>query len=440
MRILAMTKRVLIELFRDKRTLAMMFMAPLLILTLMYALFQDAGKASADLAVQSVDATLLDAMKTDGLRLHVITTSATGDAVNSADTNTSDANSSRADSVTNGTGTVTSGTDSSSGASSSDLAIRTIRDHDYAGYLQQHGNALTLTLAGADQSKTALIEQSLQAAQIKLSTKAAATTIAGQAKAIRQLQATVAELNAQIRALKAGSAKASTGMQTQTSSSGVSSADASRSVTTHYLYGGKDASYFTTLVPILMGFVVFFFVFLISGIALLHERTTGTLFRLLATPIHRHDIIAGYLAAYGAIAVVQTLAVVTYTLAVFKTQILGSLGYVILINLLLAGTALTLGLLISTFATTEFQMMQFIPLLIIPQIFFSGIISLDAMPGWLQAVARLMPLYWGASSMTAVVQKGAGFTQIAPHLGVLALFIAVFLGLNLLVMRRYRRV
>jgi ABC-2 type transport system permease protein len=111
-----------------------------------------------------------------------------------------------------------------------------------------------------------------------------------------------------------------------------------------------------------------------------------------------------------------------------------------LINLLIAGSALTLGLLISTFAATEFQMMQFIPIIVIPQIFFSGIIPIDSMPGWLQVVAHAMPLYWGSQGMSEVVEKGAGLPQIAPNLAVLLAFITVFLGLNIVVMRKYRRV
>lgn len=143
---------------------------------------------------------------------------------------------------------------------------------------------------------------------------------------------------------------------------------------------------------------------------------------------------------YGLVAIVQTVVVVAYTMLVFRTQILGCVGTVVLLNLLIAATALTLGLLVSTFAATEFQMMQFIPLIVIPQIFFSGIVPLDAMPAWLHAVSRIMPLYWGAHAMGEVVSKGAGLTRIAPDLGALAGFVVVFLGLNLLAMRRYRRV
>lgn len=410
MRTIAMIRRVLTELLRDKRTLALMFAAPLLILTLMYFLFQGANNINADIAVQSVDADLVSAMKIDGLHIHEVNGTA-------ADDNTET------------------------------HARKVIRDNDYAGFLSQSDDSLTLTLAGADQSQSGLILQSLTTAQTKLSAKAASATIASQAAALKQLQSTVAELTTQLQAIQAASpgaaasqAQSSAGTDAQAPSSQQTAGAAPSSVTVKYLYGSEDSTFFDTLVPIMMGFVIFFFVFLISGIGLLHERTTGTLNRLLATPIRKREIIFGYLVGYGIVAIVQTAVVVGYTLVVFKTQILGSLWNVVLLNLMIAGAALTLGLLVSSFAATEFQMMQFIPIIVIPQIFFSGIIPVESMPGWLQAVAHAMPLYWGSRGMSDVVVKGASLAQIAPNLGVLLAFILVFLGLNLVVMRKYRRV
>ena len=410
MRTIAMIRRVLTELLRDKRTLALMFAAPLLILTLMYFLFQGANNTTADLAVQSVDADLVSAMKIDGLHIHEVSGTA-------ADGNTET------------------------------HTRKVIRDNDYAGFLSQSADSLTLTLAGADQSQSGLILQSLKTAQTKLSAKAASATIASQAAALKQLQSTVAELTTHLQAIRAASpgaaasqAQSSAGTDTEAPSSQQSAGAAPSSVTVKYLYGSEDSTFFDTLVPIMMGFVIFFFVFLISGIGLLHERTTGTLNRLLATPIRKREIIFGYLVGYGIVAIVQTTVVVGYTLVVFNTQILGSLWNVVLLNLMIAGAALTLGLLVSSFAATEFQMMQFIPIIVIPQIFFSGIIPVESMPGWLQAVAHAMPLYWGSRGMSDVVEKGAGLVQIAPNLGVLLAFILVFLGLNLVVMRKYRRV
>lgn len=410
MRTIAMIRRILTELLRDKRTLALMFAAPLLILTLLYFLFQGAGNTSADLAVQSVDDDLVSAMQVDGLHIHKIPERQTTDQ-------------------------------------SSNYTERIIRDNDYAGFLCQNDGSLHLTLAGADEAQSGLILQSLKAAQAELSGKAASATIASQAAALTQLESTVAALTSRLQTLSGGRTGTSTGLpQASIDAKGgeptnrPSMATTPSSVTVDYLYGSKHSTFFDTLVPIMVGFVIFFFVFLISGISLLHERTTGTLARLLATPIRRHEIVNGYLIGYGIVAIVQTAVVVGYTIVVFKTQILGNVWNVLLLNLMIAGTALTLGLLVSAFAATEFQMMQFIPIVVIPQIFFSGIIPVASMPGWLRTIAHVTPLYWGSRAVSDVVEKGANLAQIAPNLGVLLTFILVFLGLNILAMRKYRRI
>src|SRR5699024_9087844 len=142
----------------------------------------------------------------------------------------------------------------------------------------------------------------------------------------------------------------------------------------HYLYGDADTGFFAKIAPILMGFFVFFFVFLISGMALLKERTSGTLERLLATPVRRSEVVLGYLFGYGGLAVVQAICIAVAGLKLLQLEVAGSIGNVILVAVLLGLVALAFGLLMSTFAASEFQLMQFIPLIIVPQIFFSGII------------------------------------------------------------------
>lgn len=187
-------------------------------------------------------------------------------------------------------------------------------------------------------------------------------------------------------------------------------------------------------------FIVFFFVFLISGIALLRERTTGTLKRLLATPVKRSEIIIGYLCGYGFFSLLQTIMIVLYSSYAFKIQILGSIWDVLLVNALIALVALCLGLLVSTYAATEFQMMQFIPIVIIPQILFSGIIPVTNMAKWLQVIGHFMPLYYGADAISSIIERGSGLTQIYPDLLIILAFIVVFFSLNIWAMKRYRQV
>ena len=112
----------------------------------------------------------------------------------------------------------------------------------------------------------------------------------------------------------------------------------------NYIYGDKDTTFFTKMTPILMGFFVFFFVFLISGMALLKERTTGTLDRLLATPVKRSDIVFGYMLSYSFIAALQTTVIVLSTIWLLDLDVLGSMGDVIVVNILFALVALSFGL------------------------------------------------------------------------------------------------
>ncbi|MBZ8172104.1 ABC transporter permease [Staphylococcus cohnii] len=211
-------------------------------------------------------------------------------------------------------------------------------------------------------------------------------------------------------------------------------------INTHYLYGDKDATYFDTINPILIGFFVFFFTFLISGIGLLKERTSGTLERLLSSHIKRSHIIYGYIMGYGIFSVIQTFVVVIYAIYVLNIAVEGSIWLVLATTVLTALVALTFGILLSTFASSEFQMIQFIPLVIVPQILFAGLIPISSMNIGLQYFAHLMPLFYTGQAMQDVMIKGFGVQDIYINLGVLFGIFVVLLILNILGMKRYRKV
>lgn len=213
---------------------------------------------------------------------------------------------------------------------------------------------------------------------------------------------------------------------------------ANPSVDTVYVYGDEETKIFDIFSPMLIGFFVFFFVFLIAGIALLNERTSGTLERLLATPIKRYEIVAGYVLGYGLFALVQTIIVVLYSVHVLDIVLEGSIWLVLLINILVAFVALSLGTLLSSFASSEFQMVQFIPLVIVPQVFFSGIFPIDGMADWLQQLGKIMPLFYASNALNGVMYKGFGFSEIAVELLVLLLFAVVFITLNIISLKKYR--
>jgi len=206
-----------------------------------------------------------------------------------------------------------------------------------------------------------------------------------------------------------------------------------------YLNGSDDMGAFDAAAPYLMGFFVFFFVFIIAGIAFLRERISGTLERVLATPIRRYEIVAGYFLGFGAFAFVQTLLIQFFMLYVLGIQIKGSLPLICAVNLLLATGSLSLGTFLSAFARNEMQMFQFIPVVIVPQAVFCGLFSLRDAPGWVQALSKLFPLTYGARALNDVAARGMGFPDIAPDMAVLAGFTLLFLVLNTLVLKKYRR-
>ena len=211
-------------------------------------------------------------------------------------------------------------------------------------------------------------------------------------------------------------------------------------LTSHYLYGSSDSTYFDMINPILIGFFVFFFTFLISGIGLLKERTSGTLERLLASPIKRSEIIFGYVFGYGSFSVIQTVVVVLYAIYILHINLVGSIWLVLLTAILTALVAVTFGILLSTFASSEFQMIQFIPLVVVPQVLFAGIIPIESMNKGLQYFSHIMPLFYTGQTMQNIMIKGYGFNDIYIYLIVLLAFFIFLLILNIIGMKRYRKV
>jgi ABC-2 type transport system permease protein len=210
--------------------------------------------------------------------------------------------------------------------------------------------------------------------------------------------------------------------------------------TFEYLHGSGEMSTFDSLSPVLIGLFAFFFVFLIAGVSFLKERTSGTLERLLATPLRRWEIVAGYMAGFGIFTSVQAILIAGYTIGVLGSFMAGSFGYVILIMLLLSVTALSFGTFLSAFANSEFQMIQFIPLVIVPQVFFSGMFDLDSMSHWLSWVAHITPLKYGADALRSVMIRGEGWNAIAQDVYVLIGLSLVFMAANVLALRKHRRI
>ncbi|WP_461225995.1 ABC transporter permease [Lacticaseibacillus suihuaensis] len=411
-------RRVIAELLRDKRTLALMFVAPVLIMFLMKLIFAANSTTSVTVATVGVPSNIRTALN-DVKHVAVV-------------------------------------------KKGSEQAAKTaLKAQKVDAYIEKTGSdRYRVTYANTDATKTALVKQGFGAAMTAAGVKTLRQTVTKMGKTITVMSATIKKLTAaQAAAAKAaaqasgsatagdttsGSATTGVGSTAATGSVAAKAAAAGKTaavkVTNRYRYGNKDTGFFDKIVPILMGFFVFFFVFLISGMALLKERTTGTLDRLLATPVRRGEIVAGYMLSYGALAIIQTVIIVLTTVGFMNVEITGSLFAVMVINFLLALVALAFGILMSTFAQSEFQMMQFIPIIVIPQVFFSGIVPLDSLATWVKDISYVLPLTYAGHAMTQIIMYGKGLDGLGLDIAVLLLFLVVLSALNVRGMRRYRKV
>lgn len=207
-----------------------------------------------------------------------------------------------------------------------------------------------------------------------------------------------------------------------------------------YLYGSSEMGQFDYFGPVLLGFFVFFFVFLIAGVSFLRERTTGTLERILSSPLRKWEIVTGYVLGFGIFTMIQASIIAAYAIYFLDMQMEGAFGYVLLITLLLSLTALTLGILLSAFANNELQMIQFIPMVVVPQIFFSGLFNLETISDWLSWIGPLTPLYYAAGALRDVMVRGHGWDKIYLDVLTMAGFSILFMILNILALRRYRKI
>ncbi|NIK68521.1 ABC transporter permease [Paenibacillus sp. BK720] len=338
MRIRALVVRIIRQFVRDKRTLALLFLAPLLILSLTKLVF-DGRTVSPEIGLTGPSAAFAEKLEEQNASITVY------DTVEAAD--------------------------------------KALHSGELDAYVQIKDGKPDITLEGSDPSVSRSTQLIMQKA----------------------LQGNVQELAPAV----------------------------------HYLYGGPNMASFDSFGPVLIGFFSFFFVFLLAGVSFLRERTSGTLERLLATPIRRSEIVLGYLAGFGIFTLLQASLIAWFSVQVLGMSMAGHIVHMLLINLLLSLTALTLGTLLSSFASSEFQIIQFIPIIIVPQAFFSGLFNLDAMNPALQKLSFIMPLYYGADAMRGIMIRGDGLADIQLDIYVLAGLSVLFALLNVMALKKHRR-
>jgi ABC-2 type transport system permease protein len=204
-----------------------------------------------------------------------------------------------------------------------------------------------------------------------------------------------------------------------------------------YVYGADDLETFDNFGSVLIGVLVFFFVFIVAGMSFLQERTTGTLEKMLSTPIKRWELVLGYVLGFGSLTIVQSTLITFYVVYVLGIMMIGSIWLVLLITLLTAICALTLGMLLSTAASSQFQMLQFIPIVVVPQIFFCGLFQLS--PEW-DAIGRFMPLYYSADALNEIMIRGNGLSSVSFDIFILLTFSVVFVFGNIKLLKKYRNI
>jgi len=213
------------------------------------------------------------------------------------------------------------------------------------------------------------------------------------------------------------------------------------------LYGVPSDDPMAPFAPAILGFLAYFFVYILTGISFLRERTGGTLERLMATPVARGEVVAGYTLGFGLFATIQVALLLAWGLGTVEVPEIGPLpAFSLGLGLPIAGSpllaflvvvvaalgAVSLGIFLSTFARTELQVVQFIPIVIVPQFLLSGVLfPVSSLPDVLQPFVLIMPLTYAVDGLRQVIVAGADLATPALQLdlvvlaGVAILFAAV---------------
>lgn len=208
----------------------------------------------------------------------------------------------------------------------------------------------------------------------------------------------------------------------------------------NFLYGGSEENLFNSLGYVMLGVISFFIVFIIAGISFVRERTNQTMERLMITPIKRWQVVLGYTVGFGIFAMLQSIILLCYVKLILHMAIAGSIITAGCIMILLSMSAVCIGAFFSIFSNNEFQIMQFIPVVVVPQIFFSGLISLDTLPYHLGQLAKIMPVYYACDALKAIIVKGFGVGEVINDIVALSIFILLFFVLNIIALKKYRKI
>ena len=382
-RILILAGRVMRQVLRDRRTVALIVIAPILVLTLGALLFRS-NPAPVPIGVVNEDQGItLPVGGTINLGQRMADELSAGDSFRLVAVDRSNVD----EVLKEGTA----------------LAVIVFPEDFTASFMKNRQVTLDLRLEGSDPTRSRALTAYV--------TQAAMKTLAGMA----------------------GTGLGSPG-SSQTTQGGTA---LPVSVQTTYLYGGKQFDTMDYIAPVYIALMGMFFIFILASVAFLRERSQGTMERLAATPASRFEIVLGYMLGLGLFALVQVAIILFFTVWVIGIHYLGSLALMLLVVVLLALVGVNLGILASAFARTEFQALQFIPLVLLPQVLLGGTFwAIADMPKYLQPIAYAMPIYYANVALRDVMLKGWGLAEIWPNLAILVGISVVLILLSALMMRR----
>ncbi len=375
LRIGALTLRIVRQFLRDPRTLALVFLVPILVMTLLNLVLNNQSSAvtlavvlptGSDQATARFNQNLQEALdqQKDTLSVSYIAASDADSTLNNGDAN----------------GVL-------------------IFPADFATQLQQGGTsqAVTLRLDGSNPSA---------------------------AKALDNLVAAL--LNHLIQA-----------SQGRAGGSPVTSSAAPHLRSEYLPASSKDYTQTDALAPLFVGLFAFFFIFLLTSVSFLRERARGTIERLLISPLGRAELVLGYVLGFTIFAVVQSLLILLFVIYILQVHYSGNLGLIFLITLTLTVGSVNLGIFLSTYARNELQVIQFIPLVLVPQALLGGLFwSVNSLPVVLKQIAYALPLTWANFALKDVMLKGKGLETIWPDLLVLVGFAILMVILAAFTVRR----
>jgi ABC transporter DrrB family efflux protein len=199
----------------------------------------------------------------------------------------------------------------------------------------------------------------------------------------------------------------------------------------------SDTDVFQRIGPAILALFPFIIMFLVTSITTLRERRSGTLERLLTMPLGKFDFILGYTIAFGALAVIQATIAVAFSIWVCGLTINGSLALLLSVALADALLGTTLGLFASAFARSEFLVVQFLPVLVFPQILLGGVfLPRDQLPDVLHVISDWLPLSHAIDALNAVAANTEDADYVGGKLVIISAFALGAVALGSVTLRR----